>query len=383
VGRDERQTLISEIEKIRGSKVITYITSTRPPLRIAIDVPDIREIYDHLLKIGHSDKIDLFIYSLGSAGNVPWALSNTVREFTDNFSVLVPSLAFSAATAIALGADSIIMGKKGTLGPVDPSVANAFNPVRGGQVRQISTEDIGGYISLLREKADLKNERNFAVALSNLCTTVEPLALGNAYRHYLKSRDDARKLLELHMDPNEDGETIDGIVETLIEKLYYHGHYISRREARDIGLNVQKAEDFKAGAGDKDLDQLMWKLYLDYEEELKMLIPYRDEVSGDDERKIVPAKFVESAGMTSALVIEQEFHKMRTPNGTFFTQMSTQKGEILALAIPVQNGGFQLIPYALKNGNPELINDEVYRKKEVSYWKKFNSDEELYKIDEN
>ena len=63
--------------------------------------------------------------------------------------------------------------------------------------------------------------------------------------------------------------------------------------------------------------------------------------------------------------------------------MSTQKGEILALAIPVQNGGFQLIPYALKNGNPELINDEVYRKKEVSYWKKFNSDEELYKIDEN
>ena len=159
------------------------------------------------------------------------------------------------------------MGKKGTLGPVDPSVANAFNPVRGGQVRQISTEDIGGYISLLREKADLKNERNFAVALSNLCTTVEPLALGNAYRHYLKSRDDARKLLELHMDPNEDGETIDGIVETLIEKLYYHGHYISRREARDIGLNVQKAEDFKAGAGDKDLDQLMWKLYLDYEEE--------------------------------------------------------------------------------------------------------------------
>ena len=58
MGRDERQTLISEIEKIRGSKVITYITSTRPPLRIAIDVPDIREIYDHLLKIGHSDKID-------------------------------------------------------------------------------------------------------------------------------------------------------------------------------------------------------------------------------------------------------------------------------------------------------------------------------------
>jgi hypothetical protein len=206
MGRKERQNLIEEIETLRGSRVITYITSTRPPLRIGIDVPDLRELYDHLLKIGKSEKIDLFIYSLGGAGSVPWALSNMIREFADSFTTLIPSFAFSAATAIALGANNIIMGKNGTLGPVDPSVANAFNPVRRGQVQSISTEDIGGYISLLRDKAKLTDERNFASALSNLCTVVEPLALGNAYRHYLKSRDDARKLLELHMDPCKDND---------------------------------------------------------------------------------------------------------------------------------------------------------------------------------
>ena len=381
MGREERQNLISEIEEIRGSKVITYFTSSRPPLRIGIEVPDIREIYDHLLKIGNSEKIDLYIYSLGGAGNVPWALSNMIREFTENFNVLVPSLAFSAATAIALGANNIIMGKKGILGPVDPSVANDFNPVRGGQVRQISTEDISGYIKLLKEKAGLQDERNFAAALSNLCTTVEPLALGNAYRHYLKSRDDTRKLLELHMDPNEESTTIEGIVETLIETLYYHGHHISRQEAKDIGLNVQKAEDIKAE--DKDLDQLMWKLFLDYEKELKMLSFYKDEASGDHDHRIIPGKFIESNGTTSAFVFEQEFHKMKIPDGTFFTQISTQKGEILALAVPLQNGSFQVIPYVLKNGNPQLINDVMYKKKETPYWKKFNSDEELYRTNEN
>jgi hypothetical protein len=381
MGRTERQALINDIETMRGSKVITYFTSSRPPLRIGIDVPDLREIYDHLLKIGNSEKIDLYIYSLGGAGNVPWPLSNMIREFTDNFNVLVPSLAFSAATAIALGANSIIMGKKGILGPIDPSVANAFNPVRRGQVCQISTEDIGGYISLLKEKANLTDERNFAAALSNLCTTVEPLALGNAYRHYIKSRDDARKLLELHLDPNEEATMIDGIVETLVEKLYYHGHHIPRQEAKDIGLNIQKAEDIKAG--DKDLDQLMWKLFIEYEEELKMLSPYKDEASGDDDYRIVPGKFIESNGATSAFVFDQEFHKMKLPEGTFFTQISTQKGEILALAVPLQNGSFQLIPYIQKNGNPQLINDVIYKKKEITFWKKFNSDEELYRTREN
>jgi ClpP class serine protease len=134
MGREERQELIKDIEVARNSNVITYITSTRPQIRTMIDEPDLRELYDHLLKIDKSNKIDLFIYSLGGAGSVPWAFSNMVREFTKFFTVLIPSLAFSAATAIALGANNIIMGKMGTLGPIDPSVANAFNPVRGGKV---------------------------------------------------------------------------------------------------------------------------------------------------------------------------------------------------------------------------------------------------------
>ncbi len=51
-----------------------------------------------------------------------------IRQYTNDFAVMVPLHPFSAATLIALGADKIIMHKMGCLGPIDPSVTNIFNP---------------------------------------------------------------------------------------------------------------------------------------------------------------------------------------------------------------------------------------------------------------
>jgi len=48
----------------------------------------------------------------------------------------------------------------------------------------------------------------------------------------------ARKLLLTHMDETE-SEKINELVETLVSKLYFHGHPINRREARqELGLKV-------------------------------------------------------------------------------------------------------------------------------------------------
>ena len=377
MGREERQAIIKKIEEIHGSKVLTYIISTRPSVQTQIDVVDLREMYDHLLRMGKSTKIDLFIYSLGGAGSVAWALSNLVREFTNDFTVLVPNFAFSCATGIALGANKIIMGKSGTLGPVDPSVWNAFNPVIGGKVVPISVEDIGGYISLLKDKSELGDEKNFTDVFSKLCSIVHPLALGNAYRHYIKAREDTSKLLGLHMDSEKDATLIKGIVDTLVEKLYFHGHHISRFEARSYGLDVVNAEEISSN--EENLDQLMWKLFLNYEDESDMRRPYKDEATGERSSRIIPTKMIESNGYTSASVIEQEFLKVGLPQGTFFTQMNMQTGTVPSLAIKAAQG-YQIIPYIVKGGDPVIINSEIYEKKEFSFWKKFDSDDELYAI---
>ena len=104
------QDILKKIEKSRGSKAITYLTSDRQgPVnaRVAMDIIPI--ISKQLRKIGKQDKIDLFLYSAGGDTMVPWRLVSMIREYCNKFSVLVPYKAHSAATMIALGADEIVM----------------------------------------------------------------------------------------------------------------------------------------------------------------------------------------------------------------------------------------------------------------------------------
>ncbi len=198
----DRKKIIEKIEKIRGTKVITYVVSTRPKINTMIEPSDLRVFFDHLNNGYFINKdIDLFIISNGGVSTVAWALVNLIREHSKKFSVLIPYNAFSCATSIAMGADDIIMTKLGTLGPVDPTVLNPFNPIIQNQIVGISVEDMAGYLNLFKEKFGIKDDNNLTKAFEKLATDIKPPALGNAYRNYIKCRDDAGKLLALHLDP--------------------------------------------------------------------------------------------------------------------------------------------------------------------------------------
>ncbi|MBM3295560.1 MAG: hypothetical protein FJY82_13720, partial [Candidatus Aminicenantes bacterium] len=117
------KSFISKIEDTRSSRVITYVTSDKqPPLAAKIALDTIPIFYAHLKRIGKVNKIDLFLYSAGGDIILPWRLVSLIREYCKSFSVLIPYKAHSAATMIALGADSIIMGPLGELSPIDPSI---------------------------------------------------------------------------------------------------------------------------------------------------------------------------------------------------------------------------------------------------------------------
>ena len=105
----------------------------------------LRHIYEHLRQLGECEKIDLFIYTTGGQIFVPHRLTRLIREFCDNFSVLVPYRCHSAGTLLCLGADEIIMGKFGELSPIDPRTSNLFNPRNPHdetKVIPISVEDV-------------------------------------------------------------------------------------------------------------------------------------------------------------------------------------------------------------------------------------------------
>ena len=149
-----RTPLIEDLQKARGNRlVISYITSTRAGHEIQIADDAVPLIFEHLEADYNLSEngVDLFIHSNGGSGTVPWRIVNLIRQYTKNFAVLVPHHAFSAATLIALGADEIVMHKMGCLGPIDPSVANGFNPQnpqQPGQLLPISVEDVTAFFQV-------------------------------------------------------------------------------------------------------------------------------------------------------------------------------------------------------------------------------------------
>lgn len=228
---EERPKLIESIEKLRDSKVITYVTSDRQPpfsARIANDV--VRICYDHLNKIGHVNKIDLFIHSLGGDSMTPWRLVNLIREFCDSFAVLVPYKAHSAATLIALGADEIVMGHMGELTPIDPTIGTPFNPPHpenpDERKVEIGVEDVMGYINLAKEKIGITDQDNLVKIYEKLGDRIHPLAIGGVYRSHALIRLLASKMLKLHMKEKTQVQSVPTIVDYLVEKLYYHSYLI-------------------------------------------------------------------------------------------------------------------------------------------------------------
>jgi hypothetical protein len=262
-----RLDLISQIEKERKSKVLTYFCGDRPISPANISTDAIRPLYDHLLALTSDgekglERLDLFLYSIGGRLEAPWRIVTMLREFCGQLSVIIPYKAHSAATLIALGADKVVMGRKGELSPIDPSL-HVVVPEGAPTLLppEIGVEDISSYLSFVKERGGLSDQQALSQAISILAEKLTPPLLGQIHRAYSHIRLVARKLLSLCQPPLDD-RRVTAIVEALTEKIYLHGHGIARKEAEEIGLQIEKPNP--------QLERMIWDLYTAYEELLKL-----------------------------------------------------------------------------------------------------------------
>jgi hypothetical protein len=135
------------------------------------------------------------------------------------------------------------------------------------QLLPVSVEDVIGYLKLARDEAGIKGDEGISKIMAVLSEKVHPMALGAVYRSREQIRLLASKLLGMH---EKDPEKIKKLVETLTRELPSHQYLISRREAKEeLGLKVTEPTG--------QLDELIWNLYKDYEEQLQLNIPYNPE----------------------------------------------------------------------------------------------------------
>ena len=325
MGHNSRLELIKKIEEKRNSSLISYIAGDRENVSTRIAADSIRVIFRHLERIGTSKRIDLFLYTRGGDVLTPWRLINLIREYTDEFSVIVPFRSYSAGTLICLGANEIVMGKMGELGPIDPVVANAFNPTDPEKPTArvpISVEDVSSYLNLAAQKGKLKEEGSLLNVFIKLVERVHPLSLGNVHRNYQLIRSTARKLLKLSNTNSKESE-INAVVDYLTKKLYAHNYMIPRKEAKnEIGLNVIYPEN--------ELENVIWDLYKEYEKKLKLREPFSphsvDITSGHNNLDFkVCGGIIESKEALDYFVYNGKVTKKYEGNNKFEVEIISQK----------------------------------------------------------
>lgn len=271
--KEQRVSLIQQIENVTESRILCYVTGDRRGLetRIANDVPAL--IHDHLRDIRSVSKLNLFIYTAGGDALAGWGIVSLLREFCKSLGVIVPYRALSCGTLISLGADEVIMAKGAHLSPIDPSLASPYNPPAPGQMLggavqllPVSVEDVMGYLKLAREEAGIKGDDGLTKVIGILSEKIHPLALGAVYRSREQIAFLARKLLASH---EKSKSKIGRIVNTLTRELPSHEYLITREQAKELGIPIVQPPE--------QLEQLIWQLYKEYENWLELNKPYNPE----------------------------------------------------------------------------------------------------------
>jgi hypothetical protein len=239
--RDERVKILEALEAELGHPVLAYVTGDRPNLGAQIAAEQIALFPRHLKAIGKQKRAGLLLYTRGGDTNAAWPIVNFLRAYVDEVVVLVPFFAHSAGTLICLGADQIYMTKLATLSPIDPSVANAFNPQDPTNPQNripIAVEDVMAYFELANDQG-VKRDEDVAGAFARLAESVHPLALGNVHRSISQIRQLADKLIRLH-SPDAEREGVEERIRRLTTAFYTHMHFINRPEAKALGLPIEE-----------------------------------------------------------------------------------------------------------------------------------------------
>ena len=266
-----RRTLYRQIERDRTTRVLTFVTSDRAGMETII-APDCIDLFVDLLdKIGPTKKISLILHTNGGSTLAAWRLVNLIRTFCDDLELLIPLKALSAGTLIAIGADRVVMTKQAALGPIDPSVNNPLNPQvnMGNQMARVpvSVENVRGYLDAARDDLGIKSETGMTTVLAGLSQQIHPLVLGEIFRSRAQIRFLAGKLIQRQVS---DSEKIKSIIDFLCADSGSHDYTINRREAAELGLQVEKPSEA--------FYRVLRKIHLSYAEELKLLQPYSQQV---------------------------------------------------------------------------------------------------------
>lgn len=122
-----RMQTIKEITEITGRDLILYVADFKKNLPPQFGVTNSitwedKTCFADLVDGFDKRKVDVFIHSPGGSAEATEFLVSLLREKFDSVRFIIPNMAKSAATMMALSGDEILMDDKSELGPIDPQI---------------------------------------------------------------------------------------------------------------------------------------------------------------------------------------------------------------------------------------------------------------------
>lgn len=209
------------------------------------------------------DELSVLMHSLGGDPKETYRMMLILRLHMDDIEVLVPQEAKSAATLFCLGANKILMGSMGELGPLDMQLVRTDEH---GHKHRRSTLDsfkaseqmlnhtilafqkIIGNTPLNASQANPQRspleEHNanelMASIVSNLYQKFDPDELGKDSRYLAVGEQYARQLLSR---ANYEESKAQVIAQRLVWEYPSHDFLIDLHEAKEIGLNIEYLDE--------------------------------------------------------------------------------------------------------------------------------------------
>lgn len=256
---NETQELIKKKKLNLDGDFISYWISGNS--KIAGD--DTIAFYEILKNSQKKDTLYIFIKSDGGSGEASLRIVNLLRKFYKKIIALIPIDCASAATMLALGANSIKMGPLAYLTSIDTSITHDLSPIDKDNDRvSVSQNELSRVLDLWNNNKKIDDKNPFIEIYQH----IHPLVIGSIDRATSLSIKLTSEILSYHMENQQNAEKIS---HTLNSDYPSHSYPITINEAKKIGLLVEEL-DRKLNLQLLELNELYSEMaqlaYTDYDE---------------------------------------------------------------------------------------------------------------------
>jgi len=286
---EKTQQVLARVQRRVEGTFLAYWTSTSG----SVCDNDVMALHEILNGIGPRAQLTLFVKSDGGSGMASLRMVHLLRRYTRRLTVVAPLNCASAATMLALGAETIGMGSLSYLTAVDTSLEHDLSPVdHTNSLVAVSNDEVERVIRLWKETGG--RDKDNVNPYQELYKYLHPLVIGALDRASSLSLMLCREILGYHM---KDAKKAERISRQLNSSYPAHQYPITSREARRLGLNVRDLEP--------ELDDLLQELNSVYSEMGQRAITDYDEENHHDNEI---TNILEGKGLQVLYQVEKDWH---------------------------------------------------------------------------